>query len=287
MGCKAGIKNSTTNTWLLDAMKNGARFLDKTLIARVLIEGKKAIGVECRVHDAQDLTIIKAKRVVVACGSLRTPSVLKASGLANPHIGRHLKLQPICFNFGFYDEAINQNEGPLISSVCNASDNCQGDYYGAKIEEGCLLPGGLSSKLPWLGAAKHKELMLRHKSMVSLLNVIRDKDSIGIVDAGDPNSPHPVYEYALSKHDEKSMTISIERSMKVLVASGARELYSCQAHVQPFVFEKDEESRTDNPRFIKWIETIRKTGISRVSTPLISVHQLGSWQVLFSHRVLV
>jgi hypothetical protein len=62
----------------------------------------------------------------------------------------------------------------LLSDVCNASDNCQGDNYGAKIEEYTLLPGLLSIKLPWLGAAKHKELKLRHKSMVSLLNVVRD-----------------------------------------------------------------------------------------------------------------
>lgn len=73
------------------------------------------------------------------------------------------------------------------------------------------------------------------------------------------------------------MTISIEKNFKILVASGARELYSSQAHVEAFLFEEDEVSRIDNPKFIKWIETIREAGISRVSTALISVYQLGSW----------
>jgi hypothetical protein len=143
LGCKAGIKNSKANTWLLDAMRSGAQFLDRTLVTRVITAqgGKKAIGVECRVHDLQKITTIKAKRVIIACGSLRTPSILTASGLVNPHIGHHLRLQPICFYFGFYNEAINQNEGPLISTVCNASDDCQWDNCGAKIEEGSLLPG--------------------------------------------------------------------------------------------------------------------------------------------------
>lgn len=280
MGCKAGIKNSTANTWLLDAMRNGARFLDRTKVTRVLTVngGREAIGVECCVHDSEQTTIIKAKQIIIACGSLSTPTVLKKTGLRNPHIGRHLRLQPICFSFGFFDEAINQTEGPLIANVCNASDNCQGDNYGAKIEEGLLLAGVLANKLPWLSAAKHKELMLRRNTMVSLLNVVRDKDSTGTVQL-DESSSIPVYDYQLSKHDETSFIFCMEKSMKILAAAGARELYTNQANVEPFMFKKDEESRADNPRFLKWLESVRKGGILMTGTPLVSVHQLGSWYV--------
>jgi hypothetical protein len=277
MGCKSGIKNSTANTWLLDALHSGkTRFLDKTLVTRVLTNKNQAIGVECQVHDAHQLVTIAAKTVIVACGALRTPSLLQSSGLCNPHIGKHLKLQPILFGFGFFDETIQQSNGPLITRVCNTSDNCHGDNYGAKIEEGLLLPGALASKLPWLGAAKHKELMLRHKSVVSFVNVVRDKDSIGTVslDAQDAN---PVFEYALSNHDAKSMIICIERNMKILAAAGARELYTSQPNVEPFVFRENESSSTDNPRFLKWLSLVRKAGIRAISTPLVSVHQLGSW----------
>ncbi|KAL9552813.1 hypothetical protein MBANPS3_003586 [Mucor bainieri] len=251
MGCKAGIKNSTANTWLMDAWHHGARFLDKTLVTRIVTNNKnnnKAIGVECLVHNVQKPVFIRAKKVIAACGALRTPGLLKASGLSNSNIGKHLRLQPIMFGFGFFDETMRQMDGPLISRVCNASDDCHGDHYGAKIEEGLMLPGGLASKVPWYGAAKHKELMLRHKSVASFVNVVRDKDSVGVV-TFDPNSPTPVYEYALSKHDAKSLTICIQRNMRILAAAGARELYTSQANVEGFAFHDDEASRADNPRF--------------------------------------
>lgn len=280
-GCKAGIKNSTANTWLLDAMRNGAQFLDRTLVTRVLTtdRGRKAVGVECFVHDSERVTTIKAKHVIVLCGSLRTPNLLRRSGLSNPNIGRHLRLQPIIFNFGFYNEPINQNDGPLMTRVCNVSDNCQGDNYGVKIEEGPMLPGVMSTRLPWYSAAKHKELMLRHKNMVTLLNVIRDKDSLGYIEDDDIPNAKPIYHYNLSKHDEKSVVIGIEKSMNILVTSGARELYSSQANVEPFYFKENEESSIDNKRYIKWLETVRKAGVLTASTPLTSVHQLGSWYV--------
>lgn len=281
MGCKSGIKNSTANTWLLDALEHGARFLDRTLVTQIVTNDhskKKAIGVECQIHDSQQCVFIRAKKVVVACGALRTPGLLKASGLSNSNIGKHLRLQPILFGFGFFDENIRQSDGPLISKVCNVSDDCHGDNYGAKIEEGLMLPGALATRLPWYGAAKHKEMMLRHKSVTSFVNVVRDKDSVGVVGYNDKTN-NPVYDYALSKHDAKSLTISIERNMRILAAAGARELYTGQANMEGFTFNEDEESSADNPRFNQWLKRVSKASISAVSTPLMSVHQLGSWLV--------
>ncbi|CEP11230.1 hypothetical protein [Parasitella parasitica] len=285
-----GIKNSSANTWLLDALHHGARFLDRTLVTRIVtsnaVHGIKALGVECEVHDLQQsgVIMVKAKKVIVACGALRTPSLLQASGLRNKNIGRHLRLHPILFGLGFFDETIRQNDGPLMSRVCNVSDNCQGDNYGAKIEEVGMLPGALAGSIPWLGAAKHKELMLRHKSVIAFLNVARDKDSIGVVRFEKSASTNPVYEYALSKHDAKSLAISIERNMRILAAAGARELYTSQANVEGFAFNQDEISSADNPRFNRWLDKVRNAGISAVSTPLVSAHQLGSCRMGISPK---
>lgn len=110
--CKAGVKNSTSNTWLLDALQHGTRFLDRTHVTRVITGGNNVTGVECQAQESQETTIFKAKRIIVAGRSLRAPSILKNSGLTNAYIGHHLRLQPIIFNFAFYNEAINQNEGP-------------------------------------------------------------------------------------------------------------------------------------------------------------------------------
>ncbi|MGL1437427.1 GMC family oxidoreductase N-terminal domain-containing protein, partial [Vibrio parahaemolyticus] len=37
---------------------------------------------------------VRAKLVVVACGSMHTPLLLRQSGLGSQHIGRHLTLHP-------------------------------------------------------------------------------------------------------------------------------------------------------------------------------------------------
>ena len=277
-GCQAGIKHSTANTWLLDAMRNGAHFLDETKVTKITTQNNKATGVICYVHGSEYPITIKAKRVVSSCGAMRTPHLLRNSGLKNPNIGKHLKLHPIVFNFGLFDKPVNQTEGPLMTRVCNVSENFQGDYYGVKIEEGHLLPGVLSIRLPWLNAVDHRELMLKHKNIATLLNVVRDKDSIGVIDFN-PNAAddRPVYNYFLSKHDEISVVEGIVKTMHVLASSGARKLYTTQANIKPFAFKENEESDVANPRFIRWIERVRNAGILSASSPLTSVHQMATW----------
>jgi hypothetical protein len=247
--------------------------LDQTRVTRVLTKNGKASGVECIVHGKKKI-VLSAKVVVVSAGSLHTPGTLKNSGLKNPNIGKHLRLHPLSICFGFYDEEINQTHGSLIDSVCNASDDCHGDKYGAKIEESLLLPGSYASQVPWHGAAKHKELMLRRNNAVSLLNIVRDRDAGSVSYDAKQNLS---IDYKLSKHDEKSLAVCIERNMKIFAASGARELHINVAGIPPFTFRKDEESRADNPRLLKWLASFRKQGVLSVSSPLVSVHQLGSW----------
>ncbi|KAI8355157.1 hypothetical protein BD560DRAFT_407337 [Blakeslea trispora] len=275
-GCRSGIKQSTANTWLQDAHHHGATFLDRTEVTRVLTDRQRAIGVECVVHGSQKKIVIHASRVIVACGALRTPSLLRASGLSNPNIGKHLRLQPILFGFALFDEEIRQTDGPPITRVSDVD----GD---AKIEEGLVLPGALASRLPWRSSAQHKELMLRHQHILSLINVVRDQDSVGKVLPGS----YPTFEYKLGKGDEQRMITCLERNMKVMVAAGARELYTMQPHVEPFRFEKEEESRIDNPRFKIWMQEVIKAGITPVSTGLVSVHQLGSCRMGINPQVSV
>ncbi|OBZ87132.1 Long-chain-alcohol oxidase FAO4A [Choanephora cucurbitarum] len=273
-GCRSGIKQSTANTWLQDAHQHGAFFLDRTEVTQVLTDRQKAIGVECIVHDSQKKIVINASRVIVACGALRTPSLLRASGLSNRNIGKHLRLQPIMFGFALFDEEIRQTEGPLITRVSDVD----GD---AKIEEGLVLPGALASRLPWRNAAEHKQLMLRHQHVLSLINVVRDQDSEGTVLPGS----NPAFEFKLGKGDEQRLITCLERNMKVMAAAGARELHTMQPNIEPFIFEADEESRIDNPRFKKWIEALKKAGITPISAGLVSVHQLGSCRMGVSPKV--
>lgn len=99
LGCASSEKQGPIVSWLPDAAKAGAKFIEGFKVGRVLFDQvggqKKAIGVEgtwtsrnSRGNIDGPLSerivrkvIVKAKKVIVACGTLWSPIVLLNSGL--------------------------------------------------------------------------------------------------------------------------------------------------------------------------------------------------------------
>jgi hypothetical protein len=99
LGCGSGNKQGPAVSWLPDAGRNGARFVEGFHVERVLFDEesgeKTATGVVGRwtsrdrnggvVGPAEERVsrevVIKAKKVVVSSGSLQSPLLLKRSGL--------------------------------------------------------------------------------------------------------------------------------------------------------------------------------------------------------------
>ncbi|KAI9252540.1 GMC oxidoreductase-domain-containing protein [Helicostylum pulchrum] len=283
-GCKGGIKNSTMNTWLRDAYQYNAKFMEKTKVNKVLIKNGKAVGVECIANYNRKVNIT-AGQVVVAAGSLQSPGVLLRSGLKNKHIGRNLKLHPCSITFGFFDREIRTHEGSIMTVVSNVSENLDNDGYGAKLEVPCLHPGSFSSVIPWRGAAKHKEMMMRYDSCTPILILSRDKDSTATVRYDE--SDNYVIDFNLSSRDKMSLMDGIERSLNILVAAGAREVQTGQFGVEPFVFNGDEKSRVDNPRFIKWKAEVLGYGLPQDGAGIFCAHQMSSNRMGISPKVSV
>lgn len=110
LGCGAAEKQGPVISFMPDAAKAGAQFIEGFDAEKVFFEnisGKKtATGVKGTWHSRDsnggvsgtDKTtrsvIIKAKRVIVSCGTLQSPLLLLRSGLTNPQIGRNLHLHP-------------------------------------------------------------------------------------------------------------------------------------------------------------------------------------------------
>lgn len=110
LGCGLAEKQGPVVSFLPDAARAGAKFIEGFDAQKVIFEninGKKvATGVKGLwksrdskggVSDPNRTTrevIIKAKRVIVSCGTLQSPLLLLRSGLNNPQIGRNLHLHP-------------------------------------------------------------------------------------------------------------------------------------------------------------------------------------------------
>src|SRR5205807_4154062 len=84
-GEQSGAKMSGDRTFLLDAFENGAEFIVRCRAQKVLVEDGRAAGVEA-VYTGDDGTeqrrvVVRAPRVVVACGALESPALLLRSGI--------------------------------------------------------------------------------------------------------------------------------------------------------------------------------------------------------------
>lgn len=269
-GCKSGIKNSTTNTWLKEAQSHGAKFLDSSRVNQILTKKGKAVGVVCNIHGIQD-HIYRASQVIVSAGSLHTPSLLIKSGLRNPHIGDHLRLHLSSLLIGIYDEETTPCQGSLLTSVVTQFENFDGKNHGFKIE--CFTQGlGLyAGMVSWEGAESHKELMLHYKNAVITFALMRDKDSKASVKY-DVYGKYDV-QFSLSKHDAANLKEGVVQMARIHVAAGARQIHVAQHSIEPFVFKEKEPSDVRNPRFLNWLDQVHR------SHPPIpsSGHQMGSW----------
>ncbi|KAI8097303.1 uncharacterized protein BX664DRAFT_326073 [Halteromyces radiatus] len=284
-GCKDGIKNGTSATWLRDAQQYGAKFIDRTKVLRVLVENNKAVGVEAVIGHEQGQRKVKiySDTVVCAAGSLQTPGVLQRSGLKNKHIGRHLRIHPSAITYGYFEQPVDTFEGSIMTAVSNVAENVDGEGYGAKLEVPATPAGSFSSIILWRGIHHHKEKMLRYRHYSPILVLARDKDTESCVRYDEHGNL--AVDYNLSNHDRQSILAGILRSLDVLVAAGAREVETGQFAIDPFVFGPHEQSRVDNPRYIAWRNNVAKVGLPPFGAGIYAAHQMGTARMGISPNV--
>ena len=219
-GCPLGAKQSTPRTWLADAQAAGARIFPRTRAERVTVEAGAARGVEARTGEGHRV-LVRSRAVVVACGAIETPALLRRSGLDAPQLGRNLHLHPVGGAFGLFDDEIRPWEGTLQAIH---SDQVR----DVKLETTAIHPALLAGAAPWRGAAQHAELM-SWLPRISLLGVlVRDRDA-GEVRVGRDGSP--VIRYRLSQRDAQRVHAGTEAAARVLEAAGAKRIVSSHSRL--------------------------------------------------------
>ncbi len=97
LGCPTDAKRSTNVSYVPRALTAGAHLFTGMAVTRVLRRGRRVVAVEARGRDhsgAPRVLRVRANAVVLACGSLLTPLLLRANGIRLPAIGRNLSLHP-------------------------------------------------------------------------------------------------------------------------------------------------------------------------------------------------
>ncbi len=257
-GCAYGRKQSTTQTYLADAIEAGATLYADTTVDRVRIDHNRVTAVE-----AGDLTI-EAPLVIIAGGALRTPGILARSGVKSSHLGRHLHLHPTTALVAEFAEPVDAWNGAMQTALCDRFSSID-DGYGATIEAAPAHPGLMALALPWRSQARHAADMHGARKNALLIVLTRDRGE-GTIGLDDRNEIH----YAVAADDGERMIQALIGCATLAFAAGAERVATLHADPLELRREASEDERTT------FFRAIAERGTQANRLAVFSAHQMGT-----------
>ncbi|EFR04255.1 fatty alcohol oxidase [Nannizzia gypsea CBS 118893] len=276
---------------------------EKVLFARKHVRGKKvAVGVRgtWTSRDASGAThgkpavtrkvVIKAKKVIVSCGTLESPLLLLRSGLNNPQIGRNLHLHPVLIMSALFDHETRPWEGSILTSLVSDFENLDGRGHGTKIEAVVMLPNFFLPLMTWDDGLDYKVFAANARRMAGFISLTRDRDSGRVYP--DPNDGRCRIDYTPSAFDRKHLLEGIIGAAKIAYVSGAKEIRSSSRAIPTFTRPDPSSDAADegvnNAAFQEWIRKLR-TGVPLPTeqSMFASAHQMGTCRMGTSPKTSV
>lgn len=178
LGCPTGAKQSTLVSYLPRAFENGAQCLTELRVEKLLIEGGRCVGVVAeainpRSRRAERRVTVRGRAVIIACGAVQTPFLLKRHKLGKPsgQLGQNFLCHPNAKVLAVYPHDIEGWKG--------VSQNTQIREFheeGILMAENFVAPSILAAYLPVHGAQAW-ELMQRYNQMVVSGVLVEDSNS--------------------------------------------------------------------------------------------------------------
>ena len=215
-GCPTDAKRSTNVSYVPMAMKAGAELFYGCAVERIVTEGGRATGVVARTKGSGHRLTVRARAVVVSCGSLVTPILLERNGLcgASGQLGKNLSIHPACGALAEFDERIAGYDGVP-----------QGYAIEELHEEGILFEGAVTpleftmSMAPQVGP-RLVALAENYEHVASFGFLVADtsRGRVRLVRG------RPVVTYVLNGRDVARLKRGMEVLTRVYLAAGARSV---------------------------------------------------------------
>jgi len=268
-GCRHGAKNSTASTYLRDAAAAGARLVPHCDVEQVMLERGRATGVRghARGPDGRRHAVrVRARFVVVACGAINTPVLLRRSGLSNEHIGRNLHLHPVSAMGAFFPDRVEPWDGAMQTRVCAQFADMDGQGYGARFETGPIHFALPASAFGWANPRQLRDDVGRLAHMGHVGVLLRDRDAGRVV----PNRwGYPRVHYDVSRYDAAHMRRALEAAARIMAAAGAEELFTLQT--------PPTRIRPGGPGWLaRFMSLADTTGYRRLRMSYVAFHQMGT-----------
>jgi acyl-CoA reductase-like NAD-dependent aldehyde dehydrogenase/choline dehydrogenase-like flavoprotein len=266
-GDVTGAKQSTMKTYLADANERGADLVVNCRAERILVENGKAAGIE-GTYSGPDGTVarvvVRAPQVVVACGSIESPALLRRSDIGGPAVGDYLRLHPASAVFAIYDEPQDPWWGPPQAALSH--EFARGDDgYGFLIEGGHHSLGISGAATPWHSGRQHKDDMSRFRNTSGLIWLIRDR-AHGRVDVDAAGNAVPTYRLT-DEADVATFRAGAEACARLHEAAGAVRIGGL-ARSRP-IWDRGDD-------FDAYLAQLRECPLDPFEYGVFSAHQMGS-----------
>jgi choline dehydrogenase-like flavoprotein len=215
-GCPTEAKRSTNVSYVPLALRAGAELFAGARVHRIIVEGGRARGVVARTGDGKVLTV-RARAVVVACGSLLTPLLLERQGLgrSSGQLGKNLSIHPAGGALAEFDEQILPWKGiPQGYAIEDLHD--EGILY-----EGAMVPLEMTMGMTQLIGPELIRLAESFDRVASFGFMIEDTSRGSVRDV----LGQPVIQYWLTEQDVSHIKRAVDVLAQVFFAAGARRVH--------------------------------------------------------------
>ena len=215
-GCPTDAKRSTNVSYVPLALKAGAELFTAAKMTRVIVERGKAVGVEAQ--SGGHVLTVRARSVVIACGSIMTPIVLGHQGLANRsgQLGKNLSIHPACGALAEFDEQIMPWKG-IPQGYAIEELHEEGILY-----EGAMVPLEMTLTMTQLVGPELVRLAESFDHVASFGFLVEDS-SRGSVSAV---MGQPMIRYWLEDKDVAHIKRGLDVLAQVYFAAGAKRIHT-------------------------------------------------------------
>jgi len=243
MGCPTNAKQSMLVTTLPATLEQGGELLYMARAQRLLIEGDRVVGLECRGMDERCVEpsgrriLVRARHYLLAGGGINTPGLLMRSNAPDPYkrTGKRTFLHLVNFSAAQFEQVINPFYGAPQSVY---SDHFQWDdgvtgRMSFKLEVPPLHPALASTLLGRFGVDNALRMeQLPHTNM--MLALMRDgfhPDSAeGTVELRGDDTP--VLDYRITDYTWDGLRRAFLHMAEIQFAAGARAVLPLHADAQ-------------------------------------------------------
>jgi choline dehydrogenase-like flavoprotein len=221
-GCRSLKKQSLNLQFVPEVLTRGGYVLSCAPVERVLLEGRRAVGVTGRFRHPRTrrrgghFRLRARKAVLVAASVTRSPVLLARSGVRSKALGEGFRAHPGTGVFGVYDEPVDMNTGATQGW---ASTAFRVDP-GLKLETLSIPPEMVVSRLSGGGTALAKKLT-EYRHLAMWVAAVR-AESVGTVRPGPFG--RPVVHYSFGRADMERMRKGLAIVARTHFAAGARKV---------------------------------------------------------------